>query len=142
VFYELGIAHAHGKKVILVTKDSVQEAPADIRHYEFIQYQLDHHREFLDRLDNALRNVFVERYEALYQTAQEVFRQFRADTAAQVQVAAKETFLSRVMTAERTRGLPPPEDAAGVRQFVLPRIIADTNDVQVMSQITRWLLER
>lgn len=27
VFYELGIAHAHGKKVILVTGDSISEAP-------------------------------------------------------------------------------------------------------------------
>src|SRR5438876_8266953 len=29
VFYELGIAHAYGKKVILITRDDVREAPSD-----------------------------------------------------------------------------------------------------------------
>jgi hypothetical protein len=30
VFYELGLAHAYGKKVILITKDEIKEAPSDI----------------------------------------------------------------------------------------------------------------
>jgi hypothetical protein len=84
VFYELGIAHAHGKKVILITKDPVQEAPSDIRHYEFIHYQLDKHVEFLERLDNALRNVFAERYESLYERAKDIFNEFRQATHARV----------------------------------------------------------
>src|SRR5437588_1324515 len=66
VFYELGIAHAHGKEVILITGDLISEAPSDIRHFEFIRYDLDRHVEFLDRLDNALRNVFRDRYEGLF----------------------------------------------------------------------------
>ena len=41
VFYELGIAHAQGKKVILITKDPINEAPSDIRHFEFIKYDFD-----------------------------------------------------------------------------------------------------
>ncbi|MCI0695634.1 nucleoside 2-deoxyribosyltransferase [candidate division KSB1 bacterium] len=36
VFYELGIAHALKKDVILITKDPVGVAPSDIRHFEFI----------------------------------------------------------------------------------------------------------
>src|SRR5437016_11986535 len=31
VFYELGMAHSLGKKVILITKDPIEEAPVDIR---------------------------------------------------------------------------------------------------------------
>jgi hypothetical protein len=65
VFYELGIAHALSKDVILITKDSVNEAPSDIRHFEFIHYELTKHKEFLERLDNALRNVFAKEYENL-----------------------------------------------------------------------------
>src|SRR3954452_5622402 len=29
VFYELGMAHALGKKVILITKDAIEDAPTD-----------------------------------------------------------------------------------------------------------------
>lgn len=36
VMYELGIAHAHMKNVILLTKDDISTVPSDIRHYEFI----------------------------------------------------------------------------------------------------------
>ena len=43
----------------------VEEAPTDIRHFEFIHYQLDKHVEFLTRLDNAIANVFLERYDGL-----------------------------------------------------------------------------
>ncbi len=139
VFYELGIAHAHGKKVILITRDSIQEAPSDIRHYEFIHYEMDKHVEFLERLDNALRNVFIERYESLYERAKTVFNEFRQATNAQVTLASKEVFMDHVVAAERTRGLPSMDDALGMAEFVLPRIIADSNDVAVMSQITTWL---
>lgn len=142
VFYELGIAHAYGKKVILITKDPVHEVPSDIRHFEFIRYELDKHVEFLERLDNALRNVFIEKYESLYERAKGVFNEFKQATNAQVSLARKEVFLDRVMAAERTRELPSIDDALGVAEFVLPRIIADSNDVAVMSQITTWLSEK
>lgn len=142
VFYELGIAHTYGKKVILITKDPVQEAPSDVRHYEFIHYELDKHVEFLEKLDNALRNVFVDRYESLYETAKLVFNEFRQATHAQVDFASKDVFLSRVMVAERTRDLPSMDDPLSVTEFVLPRIIAESNDVGIMSQITTWLSEK
>src|SRR5215218_7044041 len=61
VFYELGIAHAYEKNVILITKDAVSEAPTDIRHFEFIHYDLQKDKDFFERLDNGLRNVFVNR---------------------------------------------------------------------------------
>jgi nucleoside 2-deoxyribosyltransferase len=40
VFYELGMAHALGKKVILITGDDLKDAPADVRHFDFIKYDL------------------------------------------------------------------------------------------------------
>lgn len=142
VFYELGIAHAYGKKVILITKDPIQEAPSDMRHYEFIHYEMNKHVEFLERLDNALRNVFVERYESLYERAKVVFDEFRKETQAHVNLASKEIFLSRVMTAERTQGLPSVDNTLRVIEFVLPRIIADTNDVAIMEQIMTWISKK
>jgi nucleoside 2-deoxyribosyltransferase len=138
VFYELGLAHAHDKQVILITHDDVKEAPADIRHYEFIWYQLDKHIEFLERLDNAIRNVFAEQYESLYERAKIVFAEFCKATKAQVAQASKEKFLQRVFAVPNWQ-LPPIDDMLSVAEFVLPRISAEGHDAAVMKQITDWL---
>lgn len=139
VFYELGIAHAYDKKVILITKDPISEAPTDIKQFEFIPYKLDSHTEFFERLDNALRNVFVYRYEKWYERATVIFREFKRSTHARVEMASKDTFIQRLSAAEQTRELPSIKDELGVAELVLPRIIADSSDINVMSSITEWL---
>jgi hypothetical protein len=55
VFYELGLAHASGKPVIFLTQDPPEQAPVDIRPFEFIRYDLGQHEELLARLNNAVR---------------------------------------------------------------------------------------
>ena len=40
VFYEIGMAHTVGKKVVLITR-SESDIPSDIKHYEFIPYVYD-----------------------------------------------------------------------------------------------------
>lgn len=40
VFYEIGIAHAVGKKVVLLTR-SKDDIPADISHFDYIEYKYD-----------------------------------------------------------------------------------------------------
>ena len=57
VFFELGIAHAASKPVIFLTQDAPKDAPVDVRQFEFIQYELGGHVDFLAKLDNAVRNV-------------------------------------------------------------------------------------
>lgn len=142
VFYELGIAHAQGKKVILITKDPIEEAPSDIRHYEFIKYELDEHIEFSRKLDNALRNVFIEDYEELYKRAIDIFKEFKNTTRLDIEMASKEVFLSRMSDAEkRTRELPSLEDEWALQEFLLPRIIQDSNEISIMKEIVRWLSE-
>lgn len=44
----------------MITQDSVQEAPSDIRHFEFIHYEIEKHVAFLERLDNALHHALFE----------------------------------------------------------------------------------
>lgn len=139
VFYELGLAHTYGKKVILITKDPVHEAPSDIRHYEFIKYELDKDAEFFKNLDNALRNVFFERYKNMFEKAKGIFTDFKRESHAQVSMVNEDTFSMRVIAAERTQELPSIEDDKAIIDFVLPKIIADSTDVAVMSQIIDWL---
>ena len=142
VFYELGIAHAHDKKVILITKDPAQEAPTDIRYYEFIHYELDKHIEFFEKLDNALFNVFMEQYEDLYERARAIFYEFKQQTRARVELISKRVFLLRVMPAEQAQEFPSLGNDAEVREFILPHIIADVADITTLNQITNWLEEK
>lgn len=141
VFYELGIAHTSNKKVILITMDDVAGAPSDIRHYEFIKYQLDKHEDFIGRLDNALRNVFVEDYENLFQRAIQIFNQFRDEKGLKMKPVDKDVFISRIMQSEALQAVPGLEDEYGLRQFLLPKIIV-SEDFTIMQIVTKWLLER
>jgi nucleoside 2-deoxyribosyltransferase len=141
-FYELGIAHAQGKKVILITKDPIEEAPSDVRYFEFIKYELDKDTEFFKKLDNALRNVFVEDYEELYNKATEIFKKFKDTAKLNIKMVPKDVFLSRVSATEKTRDLPSLENSWALKEFLLPKIIQNSNDFGVMQEIIRWLSDR
>lgn len=56
VFYEIGIAHAVGKKVVLITRAD-KDIPSDIKHYDYIPYVYD--PEGVDQLIEKLR-VFIK----------------------------------------------------------------------------------
>ena len=141
VFYELGIAHTLNKKVILITMDDVAEAPTDIRHYEFIKYRLDKHEEFIGRLDNALRNVFIEDYENLYEKAIFILDQFKAEKALRIKPLDKSIFISRIMQIEVSHTIPSLDDEYRLKQFLLPKIIDISEDFKIMEIATKWLLE-
>jgi hypothetical protein len=74
VFFELGIAHATSKPIIFLTQDAPRDAPVDIRQFEFIQYELGRHEDFLVKLDNAVRNVLGSSLDVtqLYETARDL----------------------------------------------------------------------
>lgn len=59
VMYELGIAHALGKKVILITQD-VNDIPFDLRHLRHLHYKYTPHsiEIFEDDLEYALSPLF------------------------------------------------------------------------------------
>ena len=138
VFYELGLAHAHGKQVILITKDSVQEAPSDIRHFEFIHYEIEKHVAFLERLDNALHHALFEAYKPLYVRARDILDRFIKDTNCKVGAANEEVFFRRVKDAERARGIPTGDEQAALVEFLLPRIVEDSTDADIMKAIVSW----
>lgn len=144
VFYELGIAQTLGKQVIFITKDAISEVPTDIKGFEFIRYELDKDTEFLSKLDNALNNVFVERYINLYKRAEVIYNDFRIATHALVEKVSEEVFSSRVKNAERTQKIPllNEDNTLNVAAFVLPQIIVDTTDIAVMDQINTWLFAK
>jgi hypothetical protein len=58
VFYEIGMAHTVGKKVVLITR-SEDDIPSDIKHYDYIPYVYD--PEGVELLMAKLRN-FIKTY--------------------------------------------------------------------------------
>jgi hypothetical protein len=142
VFYELGLAHAHGKQVILITKDQIADTPTDVRHFEFIRYELDAHVAFIERLDNALHQILFELYEPLYQTAMGIFRQFTAETSIALRSASKEKFISLVRYAEQASPLPSKNEESALERVLLPKIVADSADLATMEAIVTWISGR
>ena len=61
VFYEIGMAHTVGKKVVLITR-SEEDIPSDIKHYDYIPYVYD--PEGTDELIKKLR-TFINAHFAL-----------------------------------------------------------------------------
>jgi hypothetical protein len=142
VFYELGMADAYGKKVILLTADPIEEVPTDIRHLEFIKYNLANHVEFLERLDNAMHNVFVEKYERMHLRAREFLLEFNGYFHAEYGEASAEEFQRRMIHREKTQGQLDGAAEADLAECLLPRIIQDSGDTPTMRRIMEWLSAR
>jgi hypothetical protein len=139
VFYELGLAHAAETPVILITQDPAEDTPTDVRHLEFIVYDLTRHDEFLVKLDNAIHNVFVEDYKSLYTRANRLLKSLNAERRVTLARTSVEEFQARVVQGERTQGLPEKSDEAGWAAFLLPRIVDNPWDAKIMHEIDAWL---
>jgi hypothetical protein len=61
VFYEIGLAHAVGKPVVLIAQNS-EDVPFDIAHYRLIRYEYTPRgmKNFESTLTNTLQEVFHE----------------------------------------------------------------------------------
>ena len=60
VFYEIGVAHAIGQKVILITQNK-DDVPFDLRHLRFIDYEYTPRgmREFESRLKQTIQTELL-----------------------------------------------------------------------------------
>lgn len=144
VFFEIGIAYERNKPIIFLTQDDPKDAPVDARQFEFIKYQLDSHEDFLARLDNAVRNVLGASLDIpqLYELARSLLKQFNIDSAFTHDQASREEFHARVVRAAETQGVPRLEDRVRLDGFLLPKIIEDATDRNVMQRVTVWLEKR
>lgn len=139
VFYELGLAHAAGKPILFLTQNPPEQAPVDIRQFEFIRYDLGRHDELMAKLDNAIRNAFGQRYEGLFEKARDYLQRFNSDTGLNCQQNQLEDFQALVMRGEQTGGIPPEDQEEILAQFLLPKIISDFTDAVVIKQYTEWV---
>lgn len=144
VFFELGIAHEKNKPVVFLTQDDPKDAPVDTRQFEFIKYELGKHEDFLAKLDNAVRNVLGSSLDIprLYELARDLLKQFNADSGFTHDQASREEFHARVVRAAETQGVPELADSVRLGRFLLPKILQDATDLNVMQRVTLWLKKR
>jgi hypothetical protein len=138
VFYELGIARANNKPIIFMTQDDPKIAPVDLRHFDFIQYDLSRDQELLSRLDNAIQNTLGGDYTSLFDQALRLLQKFNGDTASGYPPTSLEEFQARVIRGEKLEEIPG-SDEPGFADFMLPKIIAEATEISVMRKIDKWL---
>jgi hypothetical protein len=81
----------------------------------------------------------VERYEELYQDAIRLFTDFRVSTGALAVQVSKRDFVRELRVTEATAGLLLPMDAFTAARYLLPLIVANGKDIEIMGQITKWI---
>jgi hypothetical protein len=138
VFYELGIARANRKPIIFMTQEDPKSAPVDLRHFEFIHYDLSLDQELLAKLDNAIQNTLGGDYEKLLQQAVALLQKFNAETSSTYSATTLEEFRARTIRGERLEGIPSPAEP-GFAEFLLPKVIAEATDISVIRKLDRWL---
>lgn len=139
VMYEVGLAHAEDKPVVFLTQDPVEDAPVDLQQFEFIPYNLSEHTGFLSHLDRALRNELSNQYDDLFNQACEFLNAFVDSTGLNIQQSSEEEFYGRISRTTHLGGLRQRQDSKDLVEFLLPKIIQDTTDIQIMKKLTEWV---
>ena len=100
---------------------------------------MQRHEEFLAKLDNAIHNVFIGKYRALYDEAIDLLRRFNQDTDSSYGPASLEDFQARVMRQVRIQDIPRVDDKERRAEFLLPKVLTDATDLAIMRKVMEWV---
>jgi hypothetical protein len=139
VFYELGMAHALGKSVVLITSDEIAEAPTDIRSYEFISYGNRAPDDFLARLEAALGQVVGKPYAGLYPEALGAFEQFKVAMGLDVVPVGEADFESAVSTMYSAGHRLPETPLKARAEYLIKRLLGVEPDIELFISLKTWL---
>jgi hypothetical protein len=139
VFYELGMAHTLEKPVVLVTADPIEQAPTDIKAYEFLSYANQEPDKFLAKLEGALQNVIGNPYKALYPEAINHFEEFVAAAKLELAPAGLDEFVASA-SASREAG----QHLAAVKgrkraELMVRRLLGGEPDIAILVKLKDWL---
>lgn len=142
VFYELGMAHVLNKPVVLITGDAIEEAPTDVRAFEFIRYSLDDEVTFFERLDRALRPLLGKQYGEFYRRACDLLDEFQRVKNIQINRVSQEEFTTAALAKAQYSPPPHVSDDRGFAKFYLPIVIRGPADLDVNVAIASWIDEK
>jgi hypothetical protein len=140
VFYELGLAHALEKPVVLITSDAIEEAPTDIRAFEFISSAQLQPDAFLNKLDKALQSVVGNPFAGMYAPALDLFRRFCAAKKVKLAPAPQHEFETS-MAAMYGSGKRLPESKRGRAEFLVRRLLGAEPQIETLIDLKDWLDE-
>ena len=141
VFYELGLAHALEKQVILITSDPIEQAPADIRAFEFVSYATSTPEEFFARVDSALETVLGDPFAALYEEAVPRYAAFVNSRALKIAPATKKQFAAATMALVEAGQHPPQNDPRARAEFLIRRLLGVEPEIGLLITLKDWLDE-
>ena len=100
--------------------------------------------DFFAKLDNAVRNVLVSSLDVtlMFETARDLLKQFNLESGFTHDQASRDEFHGHLIRAAGTTGIPQMEDSVRIAGFLLPKILRDTTDLNVMQRVTAWLQKR
>lgn len=138
VFYELGLAHALEKPVVLITSDAIEEAPTDIRAFEFISYAQLQPDAFLDKLERALHSVVGNPFAEMYAPALDLFRRFCAAKALDLAPSPQGEFEAS-LTAMYRGGERLPASERSRAEFLVRRLLGAEPQIETLIELKDWL---
>ncbi len=141
VFYELGMAHALDKPVVLITYDEIQEAPTDIRAFEFIRYS-DDEKSFADKLDKALGQILGNPFDEIYDQTSIFFEEFRNSVHLPLVKVTKNEFTALAAAKARISGIPKLDNNKAIASLFLALMVQGPADLDVMLAIREWIQQK
>jgi hypothetical protein len=133
VFYEIGMAHALGKETILLTGDSAEHAPTDLRAYEFIPYRLDDERNLLAQLKQAVEAILAPGADD-YERAKKLLAEYTESTGANFTAVDRTEFERRIETKVK-----PGDSPARRAGIILPEVIDDRLTIEDARAMGDWI---
>jgi hypothetical protein len=138
VLIELGMAIALHKDIILITSGKEEsDIPTDVRHLEYIRYDLQNDEEFLSRLGKAIKSILVD-YDALYRKVLDLLREFDLESGVKHDAVGRDQFKLNVKKWVGRNKIPRNEDRIAQAEVLLPQILSDPSDTETRKQLQSW----
>lgn len=133
VFYELGMAHALNKPTVLLTAETPESVPTDIRGYQFIAYRMDDERSLLADLRTALQ-ALLGAPDDDYERAKQLLAEYSATRGANLAPVSKAVFETRIAHKPM-----PTNSVAKKTQILLEEVFEGRLTIEVALGMRDWI---
>jgi hypothetical protein len=139
VYYELGIAHALGKEVVLIHDSEEAVIPTNIQGYERLSYGFNDDDAFCEKVKKALQEHIHDRYQDLYGKARRFIEAFNRERSTNVPAKDFTRFRADLMSRESAKKLPPLNDNRKLAAYLIPCIADGAMDVDIAAEMKLWI---
>lgn len=139
VFYELGVAHALGKQVVLIYDLEEGAIPTDILAYERIRYGFNDEGTFCAKVQDALQGILQDKYQILYEKASKMMEKFNRECGKNVPIKDPTRFRADLTSRESATKLPPREDERKLSAYLIPIIADGVLDLDLATEMKLWI---